>query len=167
MVVSERAAAVVPVVDYEPCPVPTTGAVPRHRPAPRSRVTRHHSPYVAHNGQPTDPTDTFRAAAAFTDAALRSVLEVIDARRPPSQLRGMLPPGLIDSVLVFARRHTRREAAAVLRRVRLQATGPAEDVFEVAAAYTRGERRHAIAARVQKVTALQGATWSVVALHIG
>jgi len=164
--VSESTAVVSPVVDYEPCPVgakPTAGAIPTPAAISRTRVARHRSPYIARTSAPARPSESFRAAASFTDAALRSVLEVIDARRPPSQLRGMLTIGLIDSVLAFARRHGKREAAAVLRRVRLQAVGPAEDVFEVAASYTRGERRHAIAARVHRL----GATWCVIALHIG
>ena len=87
---------------------------------------------------PPEPSDRFRRAATFADAALRSVLEVIDRRRPVTQLRPMLSTGLIDSVVSFARAAPARQSGAVLRRVRLQASGPDERAFEVSASYTPG-----------------------------
>ena len=45
-----------------------------------------------------------RRAAVFADAALRRVLEVIDRRRPAAQLRPLLAPSLVDSVLSAGRR---------------------------------------------------------------
>ena len=107
------------------------------------------------------------AAATFTDAALRSVLEVIDRRRPITQLRPMLSTGLIDSVVSFARAAPARQSGAVLRRVRLQAIAPDERAFEVSASYTRGPRLHAVACRVEQVSTPQGGAWQVVALHMG
>jgi hypothetical protein len=38
---------------------------------------------------------------------------------------------------------------------------------EVAANYTRGERVHAIACRVEQITGTTGPRWQVVALHLG
>lgn len=120
-----------------------------------------------------------RQAAAFADAALRRVLEVIDRRRPVAQLRPMLAPGLVDSVVSIGssatggRRHPAQQGAAVLRRMRLQAAGHrgVETAAEVSGAYSRGDRIHAIACRVEWVsTGAAGAgsgRWLVVALHLG
>jgi hypothetical protein len=41
------------------------------------------------------------------------------------------------------------------------------EAAEVAASYTRGERVHAIACRVQKISTPAGRLWQLVALHIG
>ncbi len=112
-----------------------------------------------------------RQAAAFADAALRRVLEVLDRRRPVGQLHGLLAAGLVDSVLCANRFTPGRlaadaAAAAVLGRLRLQAVG-APDRFaaaEVFGSYRRGRRIHAIACRIERVA---GGRWQVVALHIG
>jgi hypothetical protein len=107
-----------------------------------------------------------RQAACFADAALRRVLEVIDRRRPVAQLNGLLAAGLVDSVLCANQLASGVDAAGVLRRLRLQAVG-APDRFaaaEVFGTYSRGQRIHAIACRVEMVA---GGRWQVVALHIG
>jgi hypothetical protein len=108
-----------------------------------------------------------RQAAAFADAALRRVLEVIDHRRPVTQLRPLLVPGLVDSVLSAG--GSARQSAAVLRRMRLQPVGhrDPETAAEVFGSYSRGDRVHAIAARVEKLPTSSGVRWQVVALHIG
>ena len=109
-----------------------------------------------------------RQAAIFADAALRRVLEVIDRRRPAAQLRPLLAPGLVDSVLSVGRALDGSGAgsggAAVLRRMRLQAVGDPATAAEVFGCYSRGDRVHAIACRVEQ---LPGNRWLVVALHIG
>lgn len=118
-----------------------------------------------------------REAAVFANAALRQVLEVIDRRRPPTALRALLTPTLTDSVLSVARAtpspeprySSNREGASVLRRIRLQLVGqnntyPAAEVFGT---YSRGQRIHAIACRVEQLPAANGARWLVVALHLG
>jgi len=111
-----------------------------------------------------------RQAAIFADAALRRVLEVIDRRRPAAQLRPMLAPGLVDSVLSIghsaAGQARGREGAAVLRRMRLQPSGhrDVETAAEVFGSYSRGDRIHAIACRVERVPT---GGWLLVALHIG
>lgn len=102
-----------------------------------------------------------RQAAAFADAALRRVLEVIDRRRPIAQLNGLLAAGLVDSVLSANRLARSRDGVAVLRRVRLQPAGPA--AAEVFGSYSRGPRTHAIACRLEQ----SAGRWQVVALHIG
>jgi len=114
-----------------------------------------------------------RRAAIFADAALRRVLEVIDRRRPAAQLRPMLAPSLVDSVVSIgcsaARHAPGYQGAAVLRRMRLQPAGHRnpETAAEVFGSYSRGNRIHAIACRVEQVPAGRGTRWLVVALHIG
>lgn len=115
-----------------------------------------------------------RQAAVFADAALRRVLEVIDRRRPAAQLRGLLAPSLVDSVVAVGRSTAGhapgREVAAVLRRMRLQPAGHRElqTAAEVFGSYSRGHRVHAIACRVEQVPSKNaGSRWMVVALHIG
>ncbi|SOX52552.1 hypothetical protein MAAFP003_1218 [Mycobacterium ahvazicum] len=110
-----------------------------------------------------------RQAGAFADAALRRVLEVIDHRRPVTQLRPLLVHGLVDSVLSVSQARGGRQGAAVLRRMRLQPVGhrDAETAAEVFGSYSRGDRIHAIAARVQMLPTSNGIRWQVVALHLG
>jgi Family of unknown function (DUF6459) len=115
-----------------------------------------------------------RQAAAFADAALRRVLEVIDRRRPAAQLRGLLAPSLVDSVVAVGHspggHAPGRENAAMLRRMRLQPAGhrDPDSAAEVFGSYSRGHRIHAIACRVEQVATATGVTrWTVVALHIG
>lgn len=151
--------AVRPVADYEP---PAFGAPPALPPvitlARRPSVP---SPIGARHNEPDH-----RAAAAFADAALRRVLEVIDRRRPLSQLRTLLAPGLVDSLLAGADR--RADAGpARLRRVAAQMSRPDGTAAEVVAHYTRGMRVHAIACRIEQVPSVTGVRWQVVALHLG
>jgi Family of unknown function (DUF6459) len=150
---------VIPVVDYEPGVL----AAGPHPPVVRRSDSSHRHVRTG----PPEPSDRFRRAATFADAALRSVLEVIDRRRPATHLRPMLSTGLIDSVVSFARAAPARPGGAVLRRVRLQASGPDERAFEVSASYSRGPRLHAVACRVERVDTPQGDIWQVVALHMG
>ncbi len=175
--------AVMPVVDYEPPPLdgPRRGGsspgrrsslpVPRRRPAP-ARLR----PRTAQPGPPPTPaaapavlSASMRQAAIFADAALRRVLEVIDRRRPAAQLRPMLAPSLVDSVLALGRTATDSHGAAVVRRMRLQpaAHGNPEAAAEVFGCYSRGSRIHAIACRVEQVPSDGTTRWQVVALHIG
>lgn len=158
---------VTPVIDYEPRVV-TTGTRPvaigsAARRSPARQRTREHAPPIA----PSAASAQLRAAAAFADAALRGVLEVIDRRRSPVHLRALLSAGLVDSVASFSQSGSGSNTSAVLRRVRLQAVCPGETAFEVAATYSRGPRVHAIACRVQHIAAGHDKTWQVVALHIG
>lgn len=147
-----------PVVDYEP---PLFGGPPV---LPPVTVTRRLPP-AAPPPPPQQPVDDTRAkaAAAFADAALRRVLEVLERRRPIAQLRPLLAPGLVDSLLSMAGRSA--PGVARLRRVRAQVAG--QHAAEVAASYSRGERVHAIACRLEQEPTPTGPRWRVVALHIG
>lgn len=152
-----RRALTSPVIDYEPAPTPVTGPCPQPSPAALHRRTpRPLRPSPA--AVPAAP----RPAAVFADAALRRVLEVIDGRRPAAQLRPLLAPPLLATVVIHARlRHT---APARLRRVGLRAAGSGSTAAEVFATYSRAERVRAIAARVELVAPDR---WQLVALQIG
>ncbi|MFV9633995.1 Rv3235 family protein [Mycobacterium neumannii] len=154
------AALVAPVIDCEPPPLgvgacpPSSPKALRRRPSAGVRTRR---PQVPIPAEPAPP----RAAVAFADAALRRVLEVIDRRRPVAQLRPLLAPALIETVLTLTRHP--HSTVATLRRVRVRVTnddGPAAEVFGT---YSRGQRIRAIAARI----AFDGRRWRVVALQIG
>ena len=122
---------------------------------------------------------SMRQAAIFADAALRRVLEVIDRRRPAAQLRPLLAPSLVESVLSIGRAlagsGAGSEAAAVLRRMRLQPVGRhnPDTAAEVFGTFSRGNRIHAVACRVEQLPSENTANtaprtrWLVVALHIG
>lgn len=146
-----------PIVDYEPapicvtaCPPPSPAALHRRTPRPLRSVAAH--PVVC------EPRP-LHEAVVFADAALRRVLEVVDRRRSIAQLRPLVAPALIDSVIALARRpHT---AAATLRRVRLRMVN--DEAAEVFATYTRGQRLRAIAARVDRIDG----RWHIVGLQIG
>ncbi|MEE6178844.1 Rv3235 family protein [Mycobacterium sp. 050134] len=174
--------AVVPVVDYEPPTqdVPRDG--PQCRPLGRRRTPPPRAARTPCTGQPgaaphppevaTVMSAPMRQAAAFADAALRRVLEVIDRRRPAAQLRPMLAPALVDSVVSAGRSLTGPAAgqgAAVLRRTRVQPAGhrDPDGAAEVFGSYSRGNRMHAIACRVERAPAGVAQRWQVVALHIG
>ena len=157
------------VVDYEPpaCDVRQCRQLPAV--ARRRNAGRMSDDYE----QPADGMPvSLRPAAIFAEAALRRVLEVIDRRRSPAQLRPLLAATLVDSVLAANQTTVGRQAAAVLRRVRLQAVGGCgaggdATAAEVFGTYSRGRRLHAIACRVEQLRATDGVRWQVVALHIG
>ena len=163
-----------PVIDYEP----PTRNLPRflssshaalRQPGPRPRARGAAGDGAEITSAPLSAQ--MREAAIFADAALRRVLEVIDRRRPAAQLRSVLAPGLVDAVLSVCRSTDGRPGAAVLRKMRLQpAMGPAmggapESAAEVFGTFSRGERIHAIACRVEQLPG--SGRWLVVALHIG
>ncbi len=143
-----------PVIDYEPppldglCQVPTPAALHRRTPRPLRRAP-------AYAREPLPPRD----AVVFADAGLRRVLEGIDRRRPLAQLRPLVAPALIDTVVALAR--VSHAAAATLRRVRVRMVDA--DAAEVFGTYTRGQRVLAIAARIE----LHRDRWRIVALQLG
>lgn len=139
-----------PVVDYEAL---TASAPPEAGPpTPRCGQLR-----------PDGPPQRQQAAAAFAAAALRAVLEVLDRRRPPSQLRALLAAGLADSVGALRNAAPPGQVSAVLRRVRLQPADAVGGAYEISASYARGPRIHALAGRVSAA----GPGWRVTALHLG
>jgi hypothetical protein len=131
---------------------------------PPGQVRRAGSQHVREAQPPPD-------AVAFTDAALRRVLEVIDRRRPVAQLRPLLAPALIDTIIELSRTSDARagrtkgmRTVAKLCRIRLRMVdGTDEPAAEVFGTYTSGQRMRALAARVER----RGDQWRIVALQIG
>lgn len=162
--------AVAPMIDYEP---PARAVA--HRRAPgrsasvRRRRARPPAPRPPGAARPALPP-ALQSAAAFADAALRRVLEVIDRRRPISQLRPLLTPELAASVL-SARPASESGAMsmAVLQRVRVQvvAGGDPPTAVEAFGTYRRGRRVHALACRIERMAGDVEPGWRVSALHIG
>jgi uncharacterized protein DUF6459 len=162
-----RTSLVSPVVDYEPPPVGM--ATCRSAPALRRRVPRSSGrPRRPHPVREADPPSD---AIAFTDAALRRVLEVIDRRRPVAQLRSLLAPALIDTVIELSRTSQVRAArtksvrtVAKLHRMRLRMVDGADDsAAEVFGTYLSGPRVRAYAARIERTDD----RWRIVALQVG
>ncbi|MFJ4651398.1 Rv3235 family protein [Nocardia sp. NPDC088792] len=139
-----------------------------HRPAPaapesprcRNRALRISSParagsaglqrvmHASHAAKtrPCDEVDS--AAQQFATAALRVVLEALDGRRNPQQLRPLAEPTVIAAVRTVAATGApgRGLGAATLTRVDVMMSGAAS--AEVCAAYDRGARHFALAARI-------------------
>jgi Family of unknown function (DUF6459) len=159
-VAAAHSAVTSPIIDCEP---PVRGA---GRPAPHPPTLRPRPPRTPRLPAVVGEVPPPAAAVMFADATLRRVLEVVDRRRPVTQLRGLLAPPLIDIAQMLARAKQAGDAA-VLRRIRLRSVGGAAgaevDAAEVFATYTRGPRVRAIAARVELVAG----RWQVVALQIG
>ena len=156
--------AVTPIADYEPPADRGTAGLPAIATQPPPTAGQ---PAPAQPGRGSGNADhSARAAAIFADAALRRVLEVIDRRRSLAQLRPLLDGALVDTLLPAARRGD-GVGSARLRRVRAQSVRADGTAAEVAANYTRGERVHAIACRVEQITGATGPRWQVVALHLG
>jgi hypothetical protein len=154
-----RAVFTSPVIDYEPPPAGAATPCPPLSPAALRRRTPRPLRPVPHLPGQDPPT----AVAAFAEAALRRVLEVVDRRRPIAQVRPLLDPALIDSVTALTR--SRHAATATLRRVRLRTDSVDPVAAEVFATFSRGPRVHAIAARVEFVP--RAKRWRLVALQIG
>lgn len=75
------------------------------------------------------------------------LLEVLDGRRPPGQLRDMLGEGAYASMLAAARRRDRR--CGRRRPERLHVSRPAPGAIELCATVRDGRRYRATAARVE------------------
>jgi hypothetical protein len=156
-----------PVVDYEPPPVGL--AVCRSTPVLHRRVPRPSS--AAQHRAVVREADPPRTAVMFADAALRRVLEVIDRRRPVAQLRPLVAPALIDTVIELSRSSRNRngrtrgaDTVARLHRIRLRMVDGTEGTeAEVFGTYTIGPRVRALAARIE----LYRDRWRIVALQIG
>jgi hypothetical protein len=148
-----------PIIDCEPPPVGITACPPPSPAALHRRAAR--SLRSVPRQVPRDPLPP-RSALVFADAALRRVLEVADRRRPIAQLRPLVAPALIDTVIGLTR--APQTAVATLRRVRVRMVdGDEENQAEVFGSYTRGPRSLAIAARIE----LHRDRWRIVALQLG
>ncbi|SDD89337.1 Rv3235 family protein [Rhodococcus tukisamuensis] len=141
------------------------------RPAPAAPSAAAHT--ASHTGRSparrTPPPCADPAAHRFAETALRLVLEVLDRRRQPPQLRAVLSPAVVDLVaaLTHAAPPANRLGGAQLQRVHLRPNGP--DVAEVFGTYARGDRVFAIAGRVERTPAAPQARggWCVTSLQVG
>lgn len=152
-----------PVIDYEPPALPL-GGTPAQPPFPAAcpapTVLHGHSPRRLRLLSPEPERQLQPGAAQFADMALRRVLEVVDRRRPPAQLRSLMSQLLLDAVVAAAK--PRHPTTASLRRVglRLAASSEAAELF---ATYTRGARVRAIAGHIE----LRSGRWQLTALQVG
>lgn len=87
-------------------------------------------------------------AAAFTEATLRLVLEVVDRRRPIGQLAGYLGEAALTSVAALVRSRP-AQSAAVARVHRVRVQGADQGAVEIFGTFTRGHRVHAFAGRLE------------------
>lgn len=151
-----------PVIDCEPPAhplTPTSAVVSQAKVCPTPTTLHRPSPRRLRLVEPADhPPQT--EATQFAELVLRRVLEVIDRRRSPAQLRPLISPQVLDAVLALP--PARQATAATLRRVRLR-TAPGPGAAEVFATFTRGPRVHAIAAKVE----LHSGRWQLTALQVG
>lgn len=152
-----------PVIDCEPPALPL-GGPPVDVPAaacPTPTVLHGHSPRRLRLVSPEPERQLQPGAAQFADVALRRVLEVVDRRRPPSQLKSLMSQLLLDAVVAStASRHVTTTAS--LRRVGLRPAASPE-AAELFATYTRGTRVRAIAGRIE----LRSGRWQLTALQLG
>ncbi|MBT2271823.1 Rv3235 family protein [Rhodococcus qingshengii] len=122
-----------------------------------------------HNG--TSPSTGFThapeprlvGADIFWNRSLRLVLETVDRRRNPRQLKGVLTPSVLE---VVARLYTsdssaRKLGGAAVHRTHVQAVS--ESTAEVCATYTRGTQTFAVAGRIDHT---DETGWTVTALHV-
>ncbi|WP_165609187.1 Rv3235 family protein [Mycolicibacterium peregrinum] len=151
-----------PVIDCEPPALPLGGPPPDvpAAPCPSPTVLHGHSPRRLRLVSPEPERQLQPGAAQFADMALRRVLEVVDRRRPPSQLRSLMSQLLLDAVV--ASTASRHVTTASLRRVGLRPAASPE-AAELFATYTRGARVRAIAGRIE----LRSGRWQLTALQLG
>ncbi len=157
---STRPVLTAPVIDCEPPALPLGGALPAPQTCPAPTVLHGPTARRLRLVGPEPEPQLQSGAAQFADMALRRVLEVVDRRRPPTQLRSLMSQLLLDAVI--ASTASRHGTTASLRRVGLRpATSP--DAAELFATYTRGERIRAIAGRIE----LRSGRWQLTALQLG
>lgn len=141
---------------------------------PRRYATRR---ATAHDGRSPRPTRTAPvatplaptvdpAAAAFAERAVRVVLEVLDRRRPDTQLEAVLDPVLHDALAPTRSAHP-DAGSAILLRTRLRAVDA--DTAELFGSYTRGHRVLAVAGRVSRTAPTRRAPhgWLITSLWLG
>lgn len=105
-------------------------------------------------------------ARRFAEQALRLILEVVDRRRHPAQLRTVAAPAVVDVVhyLVRSGPTASRLGTATGVRVRVRPVRP--DAAEVFGTYNRGGRVFAVAARIERGGGAHPAGWAITSLQI-
>ncbi|MDV6274221.1 Rv3235 family protein [Rhodococcus erythropolis] len=129
----------------------------------RPRKTPHNGTSAHATPGPSSPDPSAVGADIFWNRSLRLVLETVDRRRNPRQLRGVLTPTVLE---VVARLYTsefsaRKLGGAAVHMTHVQAVS--ERTAEVCATYTRGKQTFAVAGRIDHA---DGTGWTVTALHV-
>ncbi|WP_305092175.1 Rv3235 family protein [Prescottella sp. R16] len=148
---------------------PSTAEEPGRRNGPLSSPvsSARRSP---HDGRPphrprpaaVDASDAHR----FAEHALRLVLEVVDRRRPPAQLRAVAVPAVVDVVHYLARSAPPAGRPGPATRVRVHVRPVRPGAAEVFGTYNRSGRVFAVAARIERGHDAHPADWTVTALQI-
>ena len=126
------------------------------------RRSPHDGRSAATIGRATEPD---AGAHRFAERALRLVLEVLDHRRTPNQLRAVLDQAVIDTLRSVSATPvpSRSLGAALLGPVRIQRINDSN--IEVFGTYTRGPRVFALAGRLSPDG--RGGGWRVSSLQVG
>ncbi|MGO4613553.1 Rv3235 family protein [Nocardia sp. 2YAB30] len=123
-----------------------------------------HAMRKGHAGDTSADHENYSAARHFAEAAVRATLEVLDRRRPVSQLAGVADPTVIAAVrtLIGADLVPGRSLGVAVPS-RVSVTLVDAKTAEVYAGYTRGRRHFALAARIART---RSAGWRLTALRI-
>ncbi len=127
--------------------------VPRYEPEARESGSRLREPLMApirRRTAPPRPEAVNVEIRQFATGAIKLVLEVMDRRRPIGHLARVALPHIADQfrVVLNAGGTTRAPATSTLLRVHSQSSRP--DAAEITVVYRRGERVHAMGARVER-----------------
>lgn len=129
--------------------------VPRYEPDPIDSGSPDRPQFVGvtHRRRPSAPPKPEAVNVEirhFATSAIKLVLEVMDRRRPVSQLERVALPHITDQfrVLLGAGEHHRRPATSTVMRVHTQSSKA--DAAEITVIYSRGDRVHAMGARVER-----------------
>lgn len=128
--------------------------------------------------EPPKPESVSMQIRHFATGAIKLVLEVMDRRRPVSQLGRVALPHIADQfrVVLAASEHSRPPSASTVLRVHTQSSG--DDAAEITVVYGRGDRVHAMGARVERRSVMVRAAtpggprrrevrWMLVAITVG
>ncbi|MFC9433412.1 Rv3235 family protein [Nocardia sp. NPDC057030] len=147
-----------PAASWQPC---------RRQATARAGRSRRTDPHRAPHAEPVVSRSIDRAesdAQQFSDQALRIALEVLDRRRPIAHLASMAEPTVVAAVRTLVKGDFvpgRGLGTAVLKRVDIAMID--DSAAELFAAYARGHRRFALAARIARTRA-EG--WRITALRV-
>ncbi|QIS22384.1 Rv3235 family protein [Nocardia terpenica] len=145
----------------KPGPPPCRRTAPRAAAAVREYAAARRSPHDGRSASSGTPDETASAATRFAERSMRVVLEVLDGRRPVTQLRPLATPTVVAAVETLLRTGGGRHLGpAVL--VSVRATFVTSAAVEVCGGYDRGDRHFAMAARI--VTRRGG--WRLAALRL-
>ncbi len=159
-----------PVPRFEPDPI-ESGSPDRPRFLGRTVDRR---PTMA----PARPESVNAEIRHFATGAIKLVLEVMDRRRPVSHLDRVAMPHIADQFRVLLGPNGQRRPPAASTVLRVHTQNARDDAAEITVVYGRGERVHAMGARVERrCVSVRAATpggprrreqrWMLVAVSVG